>query len=197
MTIAETSFLEHSDAFLKCLDYVDFFHKHKKIDLSNFISKVVIDELHKQKLVHFLEYILKAHPDMTIRKIKLILRQANIHYVNLKNAGYEPNWLICIAINAAKYIHTNATPNNSYYDNFIKNNHINAGNEFNRLILITAAHTSNSLFYIANEQLGQTMDIILVKRDRPDNQKNYPSTPYLAEDFTGKNNMHLPDFYFS
>ncbi len=141
-----------------------------------------------------------------MRKIKLILRQANLNYIELKRAGFEPNRLICIAATASKYVMQDAKTETTYFDYITKHKRIPANNELNRIIFITnprfRSYTNEHITKVGSnpKELGHTADITLVRRVDPRNVQNYPSTPYVVDSWHSddeRNKICLPDFYFS
>lgn len=199
--ISNESYFAYLDTYLKCLDFVEFYNKGNK-SLEMFVSQVFIgDDIYDaEKLSDLLSYVYQKYQHMTIRKIKLVLRQANINYIELTRLGYEPNKLICIAVQMSKYIVADEQNKISCFEHYLKNRTIGLGNEINRLIFIT----SKSIGLYQNERLlthektmGRASDIKLVTRDRPDNVKGYPSSPYIAYTHHSKSDsLCLPDFYF-
>lgn len=199
--ISNESYFANLDTYLKCLDFVEFYHKSNK-SLEKFVSQMFIgdDTYDAEKLSDFLSYVYQRYQHMTIRKIKLVLRQANINYIELTRLGYEPNKLICIAVQMSKYIIMDEQNKISCFEHYLKNRTIGLGNEINRLIFITAKNIGlyqNERLLTHEKTMGHTVDIKLVTRDRPDNVKSYPSTPYVAHTFDTKgDSVCLPDFYF-
>lgn len=206
VAISNTSYYKNIDSYLKCLDYVEFFNKKDKVNLADFISEVFESDVQYESevLVDFINYFYTKHPDMNMRKIKLILRQANLNYIELKRAGYEPNRLICIAVVASKYVKPDPQVEASYFDNIIKTRRIVANNELNRMIFITnnkfRSYTNEHILVVGQNKLAHTMEISLVTRQNPRDVQNYPSTPYALERWRtedDKGKVCLVDFYFT
>lgn len=201
--ISNASYYKNIDAYLKCLDYVEFFNKKGNVNLSSFVGDVFEGDtqIETDTLSDFLKYIFNKYPDMNMRKIKLILRQANLNYMELVRLKYEPNKLICIAISASKYINEGEKEAVSYFDRFMKVQKIYTGNEINRMIYTTEKgflRYSNELITNHQGELLNGFDIVLVKRNVPTNMAQFPSTPYAIDGFRSgedENKVGLPDFY--
>ena len=200
--ISNISYEQNLDTYLKCFDYVEFFNKKAGKNLSKFVASV-FDETETydtEALTDFISYIYNKYPDMTLRKIKLILRQANLNYMELQRLGYKPNSLICIGVQASKYI-LMAQQNISYFSHFTSNRSVSANNEINRLFVITQKAFraySNEHFLTEKGELGNTFLLNFVTRSSPTDER-YPSIPYqtdriFSED--GQSRCCLVDFYF-
>jgi hypothetical protein len=120
--ISDKSYKHFNDAYLKCLDYVEFF---KPIpNFKNFLESVInkdvnkhrkvavggqFFEIDKQQQMHqitsFFEVLFKIH-GMTPRMLKNILRLANHSYIRQQEFGYNPDWRLTICIEAAKHFYT-------------------------------------------------------------------------------------------
>jgi hypothetical protein len=206
VAISNTSYYKNIDSYLKCLDYVEFFNKKDGVNLANFVSEVFESDVQYEPevLIDFINYFYTKHPDMNMRKIKLILRQANLNYVELKRAGYEPNRLICIAVVASKYVKPDPQAEASYFDSIIKTRRIVPNSEINRMILVTnnqfRSYTNEHIVTVGKKELAHTADITLVKRPKAQDVGSYPSTPYITNswhDDDNKSKVCLPDFYFT
>lgn len=202
VAISNTHYYNNIDSYLKCLDTVEFFNKRAKVDLTSFVKEVFESdvEFETEILSEFLSYLYNSYPEMNMRKIKLILRQSNLNYVELTKSGYAPNRLICIGATASRYISQNKDEG-SLFDVFVKRRLISSGDAIARMILIT----NNSFRTYRNEhiltsdsKLGHTQPIRLVNRANPSDTQNYPSTPYSTNRIRneGETNICVPDFYF-
>ncbi len=204
VAISNVSYFKNLDTYLKCLDFVEFFNKKENTELNTFVSEVFESDVQSEPevLTDFISYIYNKYPDMNMRKIKLILRQANLNYIELKRAGYEPNRLICIAVTASKYIIQDVTNPTSLFEQFIKTKAIQGENEINRMIILTnkdfRGH-SNEHILKSDKTLAHTTEITLIKRIIPQETTKYPSTPYPVDRFNSADDtrrVYLPDFYF-
>ncbi len=205
VAVSNKSYEDNIETYLKCFDYIEFFNKKSESNLQDFVADVFeadpTDTIGEdKKLTEFLEYIHIRYPEMTMRKIKLILRQANLDYIELSRLGYKPNRLICIAVTASKYI--NVQDNYSYFKQFVKVKAISAGNEIARLILITNnsyLQYTNRLVVGEDKEILNTFDIKLIERPNPQDVDKYPSTPHSPDRYRAANEelkVVLPDFYF-
>ena len=134
--ISNDSYYTHLDTYLKCLDYVEFYGKSPK-DLGLFVEKFYVKDLplRNEILASLLSEIYRTYPDMTLRKIKLILRQANLNYIEFTRLECKPSSLVCIAVEVAKYIIKNVSDNTSYFQEWKRSSTIHADSVLYKLIL--------------------------------------------------------------
>lgn len=97
-------------SFKKCLDIEEQFEIDRP-GFSRFVEEIFIDDIlsirhEKGQVRSFLEWIFKEYPSITtMRMIKSILRQANIHYKRLVAEQWQGiDWRLCILIQTAKEI---------------------------------------------------------------------------------------------
>lgn len=201
--ISNGSYFAYLDTYLKCLDFVEFFNKKTDSKLTKFISEVfeTKDSLDTNILIDFFNYAFSKYEDLNMRKIKLILRQANLDYIELERKGFQPDPLICIAVAASRYLKANASDKDTYFNHYIKLGTITSGSAISRMIFIS---NKKNLFpgsiLITNHEneVQNSFDIKLIKRDRPDNITGFPSIPYRDRNpfSDDENKVCLPDFYF-
>lgn len=92
--IGNDYYIQNMNSYLKCLDYRQDFNP-ENIILSRFIDELFIDEIKilshvKWQIQSFLEWTFKEFGEqMTIRKLKHILRWANINYKLLAKQQWE------------------------------------------------------------------------------------------------------------
>lgn len=204
VAISNESYFNSLDTYLKCLDYVEFFHKKIDSKLESFIADVFESKetSDKEILTDFFNYIFSKYDDFNMRKLKLILRQANLDYQELERKGFQPNRLICIGVTTSKYLKANIPDKDSYFDSFVKLGIVTKGNVISRILFVSdKASQSFAKVRIVDHknELQHSVDIRLVKRDKPDNVTEYPSTPYRPEAFfetEDESGLYLPDFYF-
>jgi hypothetical protein len=105
--VSKSSYNDNEESYLKCLDVVSFFDP-TYYDYSKFVRKVIADVLLDDNSVlllsDFFYEMSHRHPKTTLRKIKLVLREANLLYKSLFDAGFSPNYKVCICIEASKFI---------------------------------------------------------------------------------------------
>ncbi len=209
VAVANKSYYQNIDSYLKCLDHIEFFEKKNWVEFDRFVEQILDSEdaQERKTLSEFLTFFYNTQPDINMRKIKLILRQASLNYKELSRAGYEPNKFICIAAEAAKYIFPNNNlPNRSLFDNIKSERQIPEGSVINRMVLIAAGDfkTYSNVYIFSNNGkekiLEHTTVISLIKRPSTNDIQRYPSTPYncdLNYSRTNKRGVCLPDFYFN
>lgn len=204
VAISNESYFESLDVYMKCLDFVEFFYKKTDTKLTEFISTVfdTSEDIYTDILADFFNYSFGRYENLNMRKIKLILRQANLDFLELERKGFQPNPLICIAVTASKYLKENLADVDSYFKSFIKQRIIPKGTAISRLIFISdPSHLSYRNILIVNKEneLQHSMDIKLIKRDKPENTTQYPSTPYSSNSYLKEDDgrLFLPDFYFN
>ena len=105
--IAEKSFFDNQESYLKCLDVVEFLD-FSQIKLTKFFESILAadlssNHLYVQLMSDFFERLLIQYPDTTLRKIKLILRKAMISYELQEEAGFCPDWRVTILFEASKF----------------------------------------------------------------------------------------------
>lgn len=166
LPIAETSFLKNEESYLKSLDIIEFLeHKEKKYE--NFLKKIIKEELINEKILKqisdFFILLSREYPNTTMRKIKLILRKANISYKMLEGEGYKPEWRVCIAVEACRFFKDHSIKNKdvSLLDSYVFENHIPENSILGRFL------------YTISEQ-GQNTDLI---RNSTTEEKVFESAP--------------------
>jgi hypothetical protein len=106
LPISETSFLRFEESYLKCLDVVEFFDYPEK-NYVDFFKKLIKEEFISEKIAKdisdFFILLSRENKETTMRKIKLILRKAQISYKILFEEGYNPDWRVCVVIEASRY----------------------------------------------------------------------------------------------
>lgn len=127
--IAEETFYREEEAYLKCLDIVDFLQP-QDWSLKRFFKKVLVSNVLDKDvdlIADFFGYQMRQHPNTTLRKIKLILRKALVDYKAQRDANLDPDWRITIMFAAAKFFksdqgvseHTGFRVNESIAENSI------------------------------------------------------------------------------
>ncbi|MBD3238479.1 MAG: hypothetical protein GF332_02480 [Candidatus Moranbacteria bacterium] len=118
----------NNQAYLKCLDYIEFFNPGKP-DLSKLINKVFHDDYllknisesdegkgkQLEQIKWFLENLFTAFSGvMTPRLLKLIIRNAEKSYLKMINDGLNPDWRVTIMIESLKFIKFNENKNGEF-----------------------------------------------------------------------------------
>jgi hypothetical protein len=105
--ISESSFQQFKEHYVKACDYIQFYEfKPKQMDKfvkEFFCSSILQDEM---KLDHVSEtlYRLIARNNMSIREIKLLLRNADVRYKSLQERGFKPDARVVLAIESSRFI---------------------------------------------------------------------------------------------
>ncbi len=199
--VSNDSYYSNLDTYLKCIDYVEFYNKSLASEAFNtFIGNLYQEtqDYEPRLLAEFISSIYREYSDMTLRKLKLILRQANINYIELTKLGYQPNPLICIAIQASKYIIIDGQSKKTRFQEWCYDNQIKNGGSIVRFIFATSKSIKSKQIFDYNGTLLPIEVIEFVKRDNPENTTGSPSNPYFVSEFNShddKNHWYLPDFY--
>ncbi len=105
--IAQKSFIDKRDAYIKALDLIDFYDLGSR-DLTRFVEKIFNNKLAENPLVkhHIVEWLqrLVHNHQLTIRDLKSIIRNTNSQFVALQNSKYSPDARICLMIESSRYI---------------------------------------------------------------------------------------------
>lgn len=101
---------ENQSSYFKSIDYFYEFSL-RSISLIKFVESIFDDEIiskkdHKWQIVTYLESLFKEYPwQMNMRKLKMILRNANSKYMSLFRKHWEGiDWRLAIIFETAKYI---------------------------------------------------------------------------------------------
>lgn len=105
--VAEEEFFDpiKQNTTLKCFDYVEF-HSIRQTNFRKFMGRLLDDSLsgHIDFISQYFEYLYLSQ-GYSIRKVKLILRQAENLYKRLLSLGYtKVDWRICIIVESMKYV---------------------------------------------------------------------------------------------
>lgn len=160
--MSDTSYRENQESYDKCLDFVHYFEP-RHIDFSNFIKKVFNQEIFdtSEVWVSQMNYLFKGFIGKntnTIRRLKNILRNANIKYQALDNAIktiIDPRIFIAIS-----FIYQSGTPiaqpedygryrfitNSGWIHNFL----VLVGNDVDN---VRGLEMNAPIFFVQNSQL--------------------------------------------
>jgi len=136
--IATEMYLLNEDAYLKCLDIIEFYVL-KKIGLSRFVNTVFKKEFldtqeSRRQVIQFLQIMIEK-PGMTLRKLKQILRKADLNFKNQTEDGFEPDFRMSIMFEMAKFIfRSKEGKGQTYFDQFRSYNEVANGSEFSGLL---------------------------------------------------------------
>jgi len=190
--IAETSFLNNQESYLKCLDVIDFLDTSNN-SLLNFFEQVLCEDIttikHHQveQIATFFEHIILSHPETTLRKIKLILRKALINYKTTYQAGYEPDWRMSVLFEAMKYFKDN-TSGLSHFDLMKKEKVVSTGTLYASWLTVIYLESKGQpldpqLSDRENRLHQSTCDFTYTARgtNTPEDIKRFPSTPWFPQ----------------
>lgn len=216
--IAKDNYYKNIDSYAKCIDYFDFF-ENIEIKLDTFVTKVFDNSLFSEKYtrpndtkewdgrmlknqtVSFLEGLLLEMPDMNMRKLKLILRKADLVFQNQTSDGHDPDFRVTLCIEAAKYFKTKDKPDISYFDDFKNRGAVIRGNIFSAFLYTILF--SNRYIYsktIRNgeerEEINNSPKDFKVVERRDDDKKRYPSHLWQMDTmFDDTAPYGIPKFY--
>ncbi len=155
--VSDVSYKKDTESYLKCVDYVELF-RPRRVNLDTFIEEVFkplkvpiphgiempypSETLIAYQTKYFLEGLFNTFPrEMNMRKLKMIIREASSAYKLMQIDGFEPDWLIVLCIQAAKYVRgvkssVNRALNDTstYYDIFVQGNTVAANTLFSNTI---------------------------------------------------------------
>lgn len=135
--VSDESYNKNLDSYLKCIDRVEFLFKEQKVDFNNFVDNIISDDidLHDKRVVaDFLSHLYFYHQGINMRKVKLIMRQANAQYISLVGSGYVPDMFVCIAVAASRYVFD---ADKSRLESTLSRGRVSASGEIERLIVLS------------------------------------------------------------
>jgi len=112
----------------KSSDYFEYFSA-ENLDVEEFIDTIFTSTLTnnlvvKSQLKMLFTSLLKLEY-MTIRKIKIIIRESLAKYDYLVSLGFQPDPVLCMVVQSMKYLRTNdSRPNENYYNLSKRNKYI-------------------------------------------------------------------------
>lgn len=221
--ISNSSYHEKIESYLKSIDYFDFFQP-VNIRLEKFIAQVFEEDLftgqfnrkgnsklvwtgvaRRTQTISFLEWLFKQDSKMSMRLLKLILRKANLVYINQVDDGHEPDFRITLCIEASKYSSVSEDNSIKYFDDFKTKGAVTRGNIFSSF-LIAIFWNKNSISN--SERTGRDEDKRVLLESPSDfnlvervggNIESHPSYPWEYSDpwkDQGRNQLALASFYF-
>lgn len=105
--ISERSFLANKDSYVKALDYVSFFDKQSR-ELSSFVDGIFCEDLTSDlvKRDHIIETLqrLADKYSLTVRDLKLIIRNSELQYQSLRSKGLDPDPRVVLLIESSRFI---------------------------------------------------------------------------------------------
>lgn len=137
--IAGKSFTEKRDAYIKALDFVEFFDIHSR-DFTKFVKRIFAPELTSDEAItnHLVEWLqrLVAKYGLSFRDVKFIIRNSESKYQSLQAKGYTPDPRIVLIVESTRYIKdTDRSDGGTVRDTFVQNRHIDRRSDAHLLIL--------------------------------------------------------------
>jgi KAP-like P-loop domain-containing protein len=194
--IADSKFYDHTDSYIKCLDLVDFYQP-SNIKMDKFVESVFEAELIQQpkvkKQLTQLFELLIIEPTFTLRKLKLILRKADLNYINQQVDGFDPDFRMSILFEISKYIDSTRSGKNLF--SLYKNKRSISENKLLSTFTYSVATNTELLdFEQKLQNVSQSFKLI----ERTGTLDQHPSTPYLlSQRFRSEHFSFCCDFYLN
>lgn len=197
--ISTKNYEKEIDRYLKVIDYFEFFNP-SYINFLKFAEDYISDDLRDSHdhllLADFLSQYFSKYTDMTLRKLKLIMRQANIVYINQIKDDKSPDWRLTLCAEMMKFTKYDNPPEETFYQYAAKNKLIPSGSIFSAYIY--AVMEKQSSIIRRDNTLIQPHFVIKTIPNNP-NTKEGTSAPWLGKEESGSITaaIFLEDFYFS
>lgn len=205
--ISDDSYYDKNESYLKTVDVFNFF-EHKKFFLENFVNKLMDfstcnDSKCKTQIISFLEQLFIQFPEMTPRKLKLILRRANLIFQSQVDDKQEPDLRITICIESAKYFKISKDNSQTYFQSFVESREISGGNVFNSLLLAILNDNNNVTAERYDESVGAYVPELFtgegafkfIERKEGDVER-YPSIPWNYDPYGDEDDgLGITKFY--
>lgn len=198
--ISTKNYNEEIDRYLKVIDYFEFFNPSYNKNFLGFVEDFLCDELKTTDnhllLADFISEYVNQYPDTTLRKLKLILRQANIVYMNQRKDGKNPDWRLTLCAEMMKFVPIKPDSNESFYESVTKTKGISENNIFSAYI--EGIRVGYHQLREDDGNLRQPMYPIITILKNPNEAKD----PYIAVPWIGNGkepltqNIYVEDFYF-
>jgi hypothetical protein len=159
--MSDVSYYEKFDSYLKSVDYFDFFQP-AELKLDKFVDEIFDNTLFEGQLkrkdnnriiwtgearraqtISFLQGLFKEHKEMSMRLLKLIIRKANLVYINQMEDGHEPDFRVTLCFEVAKYFNVSGNDDKKYFDNFKQRGVVIRGNIFSSFLFAMLANRDN------------------------------------------------------
>jgi hypothetical protein len=193
--ISDTSFEANADAYIKALDHIAFFDIGSR-GMSDFVKKVFAKEIVNDPIAvdHLTEWLqrIMIHHKITIRTVKLIIRNSELLFKSLHKSNHKPDARIVLAIESCRFFSVDIggikrTPH-SYMRDYKETpermdiEHLLRSIELNK----TWGDASQALEKAESEYIRR---IKFIDRDEV-NERTSTTTPFLNEHF-----LSLPLYY--
>jgi len=213
--IGDDNYNQHQDSYHKVFNYVEHFSP-KNLGLTKFVEAVFDESLfegihrkqnnsigwtgeaRKGQVISFLEEVLKTYEYITIRQLKLILRQTNQNFKLQQDKGYEPDFRVTLCIEVSRYVYRNSQHNDYFYDDFVLQKNVGRNNVFSSFLY--SMYLDNRA--ILDEQANKAVKPIVsplafafIHRPNPGDCIDYPSFPWSFRSTDGKDHLAITDFY--
>ncbi len=213
--VGDKNYCQHEEAYLKVFDYIEQFTP-RNLGLSKFVEEVFVPELfegdlhypanqlrwtgdsRKRQIIEFLEQMLNSYPYITMRVVKLVLRQANQRYILQTNEGFNPDFRITLIVEFSKHIYESSTENYSYFQRFVSQNAIMKHYVFAAYIHAIIRNWRGIIdpAFGLDKTDKSPYDIKFVKRPEPSDDSKYPSFPWTVSGPSREKGYRICDFYF-
>lgn len=200
--IGDLNYRRDDEAYFKCLDYVEHFNP-RNIGLAMFVQELILpacfDDVplnvfnkpawtpdHRRgQVTSFLEELLKL-PSFTIRRLKAILRGAQIAFNRQAKSGHEPDWTVTLCMEAAKHMSSATNNQKTVYEEIYETRKVLHGTITASFLYAIANNLPN--IYDMNKSTEQRVlahcpaDIHAVPRTTPIESQRQPSWPWKSPD---------------
>lgn len=198
--ISEKSFFDNQESYLKCLDIVDFLDL-SQVKLDKFFNAILNDTIptnQKSLVTQYFEYLLKNFPDTTLRKVKLILRKAEISYLLQKEAGLEPDWRMSVLFESLKFFRDEKGV--SYFDEYNRRGAVLRSSIFGAYLQVVYSQSKNGNYTLLDRDgkiVHPKVDFRFThRRDETDAVRRWPSIPWFGDHpINDEQTFYIVDFY--
>ncbi len=149
-------------------------------------------------LADFFSQYFHQYPDTTLRKLKLIIRQANIVYINQINDGKNPDWRLTLCAEIMKFTPISKESKITYYERVSTLKRLSNNNIFSAYIEAIRIN-SNTILDSEKNLLQSYYKILTVPKNPNDKSNDYISIPWIGQHKTssiGEQAIFIEDFYF-
>lgn len=176
--IANSKYYENSDSYVKCLDTVDFYSL-ADVKMGRFVDAVFANDLAgvaliKKQLVEFFELLIVV-PEITPRKLKLILRKADLNYLSMQKDGHEPDARTSILFEVSKYLPLKTDSQQTLFEGYRQTREM-GGSSALIPAFASAIATGHPLLDYEKKLIRNRQNFKLIPRQGTVEQ--FPSTPY-------------------
>jgi len=216
--ISDVNYNKNTDSYLKTLDYLEVFSP-SNLGFEKFVNAVFIDSLfegdvisqkdgkikstgdvRKGQIISFLECLSHTYPDFSIRKLKLILRISVQNFILQSNDGHDPDFRVTLCIEAAKFMKSNNSDDETYFDRFLKNKKVEQSSIFATFIYAMIENRPN--FHRLNEInskiiIQAPVKITFIERQGKNPYIDYPSYPWSYGKFRDDAGIGICTYYLN